>query len=67
MYGNEDEAEETPGLLQQVADPFRPSEEIAMDFIVKLLESGGSTVIWTVIDLFSKQTHFVACPGLPST
>lgn len=37
-----------------------------MDFIVDLPESQGNTVIWTVIDLFSKQAHFVACSGLPS-
>lgn len=37
-----------------------------MDFIVELPESDGNTVIWTVIDLFSKQAHFVACPSLLS-
>lgn len=37
-----------------------------MDFIVDLPESQGNKVIWTVIDLFSKQAHFVACTGLPS-
>ncbi|KAK9395822.1 tyrosine-protein kinase Srms-like [Crotalus adamanteus] len=56
----------TPGLLQPVADPSQPWEEIAMDFIVDLPESSGNTVIWTVIDLFSKQAHFIACKGLPS-
>lgn len=56
-----------PRLLQPVASPLRPWEEIAMDFTVDLLASQGKTVIWTVIDLFSKQAHFVACEGLPST
>lgn len=37
-----------------------------MDFIVELLKSKGYIVIWTVIDLFSKQAHFVLCKGLPS-
>lgn len=37
-------------LLQTVADPTRPWEDIAMDFIVELLESHGYTVIWTIID-----------------
>lgn len=37
-----------------------------MDFIVDLPESQGNTVIWTVIDLFSKQAHFVACSSLLS-
>lgn len=40
-----------PGLLQQVADPSRPWEEIATEFIVELPESSGNTVIWTVIDI----------------
>lgn len=44
----------SPGLLQQVAEPTRPWEEIAMDFIVQLPDSAGNMVIWTVIDLFSK-------------
>ncbi|KAK9401921.1 hypothetical protein NXF25_010277 [Crotalus adamanteus] len=55
-----------PGLLQQAVDPTQPWEEIAMDFIVELPESRGNTVIWTVIDLFSKQAHFIACTSLPS-
>lgn len=55
-----------PGLLQAVANHSCPWEEIVMDFIVKLSEIRGNTVIWTVVDLFSKQAHFTACPGLPS-
>lgn len=54
------------GLLQSVADPSSPWEEIAMDFIVDLPPSRGYTVIWTVIDLFSRQAHFIPCKGLPS-
>lgn len=38
-----------------------------MDFIVELPENRGCTVIWTVIDLFSKHAHFVPCKGLPYT
>lgn len=37
-----------------------------MDFIVELPPSQGHTVIWTVIDLFSKQAHFLPCKSLPS-
>lgn len=54
------------GLLQSVANPCKPWEEIAMDFIVELPNSRGHTMIWTVIDLFSKQAHFIPCKGLPS-
>lgn len=55
-----------PGLLQPVASPSNPWEEIAMDFIVELPDSYGNTVIWTVIDLFLKQAHFILCKDLPS-
>lgn len=54
------------GLLQTVASPTKPWQDIAMDFIIKLPESCGYNVIWTVIDLFSKQAHFIPCKGLPS-
>ncbi|KAK9395797.1 hypothetical protein NXF25_019158 [Crotalus adamanteus] len=54
------------GLLQKVADPSRPWEEIAMDFVVELRENRHYNVIWTVVDLFSKQAHFIPCKGLPS-
>lgn len=33
---------------------------------MELPESGGNTVIWTVVDLFSKQAHFIPCQKLPS-
>ncbi|KAK9401976.1 hypothetical protein NXF25_010332 [Crotalus adamanteus] len=52
------------GLLHSVADPIRPWQDIAMDFIVELPESQGYTVIWTVVDLFSKQAHFIPCKRL---
>lgn len=53
-------------LLQLVADPHSPWDEIGMDFIVKLPKSKGYTIIWIIIDLFSKQAHFILCKGLPS-
>lgn len=55
----------SPDLLQQVVDPSWPWEEIVMNFIVELPDS-GNMVIWIMIDLFSKQAHFIACSGLPS-
>ncbi|KAK9408147.1 hypothetical protein NXF25_006921 [Crotalus adamanteus] len=54
------------GYLQLVADPEHPWQDIAMDFIVELPSSKGHTVIWMVIDLFSKQAHFVPCRRLPT-
>lgn len=49
-----------PGLLQQVPEPSQIWTEIAMDFIMELPESGGNTVVWTVMDHFSKQAHLVS-------
>lgn len=53
------------GLLQTVAEPSAPWKEIGMDFIVDFPANGDKTVIWTIIDLFSKKAHFVPCSGLP--
>lgn len=55
-----------PGLLQTIANPTRPWGEIAMDFIIELPTSSGNTIFWTVVDLFSKQAHFILCSGSPS-
>ncbi|KAK9412177.1 hypothetical protein NXF25_003352 [Crotalus adamanteus] len=54
------------GLLQPVSDPAWPWQDIGMDFIMDLPNVRGYTVIWMVIDLFSKQAHFIPCKGLPS-
>uniref|UniRef100_A0A803T167 Gypsy retrotransposon integrase-like protein 1 n=1 Tax=Anolis carolinensis TaxID=28377 RepID=A0A803T167_ANOCA len=54
------------GLLQTVAEPTRPWECVAMDFVGELPVSKGHRYIWTVLDLFSKQAHFIALPKLPS-
>uniref|UniRef100_A0A803TSY3 Gypsy retrotransposon integrase-like protein 1 n=1 Tax=Anolis carolinensis TaxID=28377 RepID=A0A803TSY3_ANOCA len=54
------------GLLQTVAEPTRPWECVAMDFVGELPVSRGHRYIWTVLDLFSKQAHFIALAKLPS-
>uniref|UniRef100_A0A803TUL0 Gypsy retrotransposon integrase-like protein 1 n=1 Tax=Anolis carolinensis TaxID=28377 RepID=A0A803TUL0_ANOCA len=54
------------GLLQSVVEPTRPWECVAMDFVGELPPSKGYRYIWTVLDLFSKQVHFVALQKLPS-
>lgn len=53
-------------MLQPVTDPCSPWKQLAMDFIVDLPESSGKTAIWVVIDLFSKQAHFVPCAKIPT-
>ncbi|MCO5604456.1 hypothetical protein L7F22_058622 [Adiantum nelumboides] len=48
------------GLLQPLPIPTRPWERIAMDFIFDLPRTqSGHDGIWTIIDRFSKQAHFV--------
>uniref|UniRef100_A0A803TMJ7 ribonuclease H n=1 Tax=Anolis carolinensis TaxID=28377 RepID=A0A803TMJ7_ANOCA len=54
------------GLLQTVAEPTRPWECVAMDFVGELPVSKGHRYIWTILDLFSKQAHFIALTKLPS-
>lgn len=38
-----------------------------MDYITDLPESLQKTVIWVVVDLFTKMAHFMPCKGLPTT
>ena len=48
------------GLLQPLPIPNVPWESISMDFIFGLLKSmQGNTSIWTIVDRFSKQDHFI--------
>ncbi|MCO5581497.1 hypothetical protein L7F22_035382 [Adiantum nelumboides] len=48
------------GLLQPLPIPTAPWESIAMDFIFGLPKtSSGNEDIWTIVDRFSKQTHFI--------
>ncbi|MCO5564460.1 hypothetical protein L7F22_018121 [Adiantum nelumboides] len=49
-----------PGLLQPLPIPDSPWESIFMDFIFGLPKSiHGNTGIWTIVDRFSKQAHFI--------
>ncbi|MCO5605914.1 hypothetical protein L7F22_060100 [Adiantum nelumboides] len=49
-----------PALLLPLSIPDRPLESIAMDFIFDLPRTqSGHGGIWTIVDRFSKQTHFV--------
>uniref|UniRef100_A0A6I8RAB1 Gypsy retrotransposon integrase-like protein 1 n=1 Tax=Xenopus tropicalis TaxID=8364 RepID=A0A6I8RAB1_XENTR len=54
------------GLLHPLPVPSRPWTHLGMDFIVELPPSCGNTVIWVVIDRFSKMAHFVPLRKLPS-
>ena len=53
--------QKTPGLLQPLPIPDRPWESISMDFIFDLPRTrSGNDGIWTIVDRFSKQAHFIA-------
>ncbi|KAI2665739.1 Transposon Tf2-8 polyprotein [Labeo rohita] len=54
------------GLLQPLSVPSRPWSHISLDFVTGLPPSRGNTVVLTVVDRFSKATHFIALPKLPS-
>jgi hypothetical protein len=48
------------GLLQPLPIPDSPWESISMDFIFGLPKSiHGNVGIWTIVDRFSKQAHFI--------
>ena len=50
-----------PGLLQPLPIPDRPWESISMDFVFDLPRTrSGNDGIWTIVDRFSKQAHFIA-------
>ncbi len=59
------------GLLRPLPIPSRPWSHIALDFITGLPPTPvplvGNSVILTVIDCFSKVSHFIPLPTLPSS
>lgn len=51
------------GLLQPLPIPTQVWNEILRDFITDLPPSGSKTVIWVVLDRFSKFAHFLSLPS----
>lgn len=49
----------SPGLLQPLHIPNQAWVSISMDFIDQLPNSHGKTMIWVVVDRFTKYGHFV--------
>ena len=47
------------GELNSLEVPYTPWSHISMDFIVDLPNVNGYTIIWVVVDRFSKMAHFI--------
>lgn len=56
-----------PRHLQPLEIPTHSWSTITMDFITDLPPSKGNTVIWIMVDTFSKQDHFIPSCKLPTT
>ncbi len=54
------------GHLQPLSVPSRPWSHISLDFVSGLPPSNGNKVVLTMVDRFSKATHIIALPKLPS-
>ncbi len=54
------------GLLQPLLVPSRPWSHISLYFVLGLPPSQGNMVVLTMVDRFSKATHFIPLPKLPS-
>ncbi len=53
-------------LLQALSVPSRPWSHMSLDFVTGLPPFQGNTAVLTVVDRFSKATHFIPLPKLPS-
>lgn len=56
-----------PGFLQSLPIPSLPWTAINMDFIEGLSKSRGKTIIWVIVDKFTKYRHFLALSHSLST
>lgn len=67
MCRYEKETREEPGVAAMWQSQPGPGKRLWWTSLWNSQRAGGgSNVIWTVINLFSKQAHFVPCSSLPS-
>jgi hypothetical protein len=57
---NKVETIKTLGLLQPLSIPSQRWEEVSMDFITRLPNSEGKSVIMVIVDRMTKYAHFCA-------
>lgn len=62
---NKSSSHSLAGLLQPLLVPQCPWSDITLDFIAGLPHSEGTTIVLTVVDIFSKMIHFIPMPKLP--
>jgi len=49
------------GILCPLSSPYRPWQDISMDFVTGLRWSSGNDAIWVVVDRLTKMRHLVPC------
>jgi len=50
------------GILRPLPIPYRPWQDISIDFVTGVPWSNGNHVIWVVVDRLTKMRHLVTCP-----
>jgi len=49
------------GILRPLSIPYRPWQDISMDFVTSLPWSNSNDAIWLVVDRLTKMRHLVHC------
>jgi len=49
------------GMLRPLSIPYRPWQDISMDFVTSQPWSNGNDAIWVVVDRLTKMCHLVPC------